>query len=178
MNNREWLDLTATQAMSVDDVSSQLRFGGEFDGFSHAFVADVIGLAMSAGIDLEGDDYLSNAQPVQRLSNLVDITDPGSFLYIWSSGIALTNEPMTYAIFELLWMPEYDVFPSIGTTSLSLVEDQDASYALDWAGAWLFKPVPEPSSLLSYGWAAMLVLLPGLRRSRTMPRARLRRVSM
>ena len=54
-NGREWLELTETLGMPREELLPELDVSGEYEGFSIASVAEVRGLAASAGITVAED---------------------------------------------------------------------------------------------------------------------------
>lgn len=144
-NNREWLDLTETQGMSIADVTSKLGPIGDYAGFVHASANDVLGLATSAGVQIDLRPWALDPVPaVRELQQLVGITDDGSWLSVWSVGIALaeTNSDTKFAEVQFFWTPSD---PPEATLSLSSW-NVDPGRPLFDHGMWLLRPVCDPNT--------------------------------
>lgn len=96
-----WLDLDLTDGRSVEDISSQLGEGGEFEGFRYATVEEVEQLWINAGIqDIvmgaippTGDDFTAaNLDPVNALIDLLGDTVETPLLRL-SEGFTATAPP-------------------------------------------------------------------------------------
>lgn len=96
-----WLDVDLTADRSFDDVAGQLGPGGEFEGYRHATVDEIMTLWVNAGIpDIltgegppTGDDFTeANLDPVLALIDLIGITLSNQVL-ILSEGFSVDAPP-------------------------------------------------------------------------------------
>ena len=79
VNQREWLDLSQSRLSQfpeprLPNAVAQIAPGGLFQGFSWGRSADVLGLAVSAGIDTTTWDYATNQAAASDLINLLGTT--------------------------------------------------------------------------------------------------------
>jgi len=73
----EWLDVTLTQGMSINQVSGQLGSGGLYAGFQYAHASDVHTLILDGGVSsepIEGSTTAANLTAVNSLISLLGQT--------------------------------------------------------------------------------------------------------
>ncbi len=146
----EWLDLTESTGLSVNQVQAELGAGGLYEGFSYATRSDVETLFFtSAGITpgFQGPGEVA----VWDLANLLGITEPFFFV---SFGHYLLDIPSLNA-----GLGSLEPLLPFGDAAASRATVDDNGLPLDQAeltvGSFLFRsstpvavPVPEPGSAL------------------------------
>jgi len=163
--NLQWLDVDLTANRSFDDVAAQLGPGGEFEGFRHATVDEIMTLWVNAGIpDIltgegppMGDDFTeANLAPVLALIDLIGITlsNPVLTLSEGFSADAPPGDPTLRIVGELNVCINPQICMSQGITPdtalASLGPNQDATdIASDLVGHYLvqdslFVASPDP----------------------------------
>ena len=141
VNIREWLDLTETQGMSIQDVQAQLMPGEEYAGFAIASMSEVVELLTTAGVHIASISE-ENVDPAMNLVGLLGETGDGSFGFVDAAGLAFAEDSGEFVTIGVRW---------------STINDPDLASGCGFPGAgscgeqnsvWLFRPVPEPSTLL------------------------------
>ncbi len=69
----EWLNLTLTQNLSINQVSSQLGAGQQFDGFRLAFQSELHTLFLDGGIPTEPLFFSTTAADLTTVTNLISL---------------------------------------------------------------------------------------------------------
>lgn len=153
----EWLDVTISLDRTFEDVSSHLGAGGDYEGFRYATRLELEALFEHAGLILDDagpevspaiHDFLSlfgsELAPIEaantsagRYDDTVDGVDPA---FVGSGRVSdvLGGPPGMLAFVRVV--PDNTGGP-VGALG-------DPSVAFPNVGAWLVRPVPEPSSLI------------------------------
>ena len=165
VNQREWLDLTASRLSMFPGPTKEDRYlsalaalgpGGLFEGFQVARGDDLVAFAQSAGIDTTSrDDFVFNEPPTRALIDLV-----GASFSNQSSGfldaIGKLDEVGHVSSFTFRFNGELFIAPqSSEDGDAGLVVFPNAASDLSTpqnTGIWLFRGVPEPNP------ATMLVI--------------------
>lgn len=140
VNRREWLDLTETVravGRPISDIVDELNAGGAFEGFNVAVEADVRQLATSAGLNVDSDDLNDNQLPATSFIQLLgDVGRPGD-MRIASGAVwplfGTRDGPYIAFVFTDEYRAGYRA--TVGTSQEGI-------------GVWLYRSVPEPSSLI------------------------------
>ena len=151
----DWLDLTVTQGLSYNNVSSQLGAGGSYDGWRYASTAEVNMLMVNAGIPDIGTWSTPNAVPTLALIDLIGVTDP---LPGYSGALGLTDAAHTvsevsHEVSLLVWDSQEGSTPiGFANPSWDVREDH---LAFQNVGSHLVRgatdPIPEPATMLLFG---------------------------
>ena len=150
----QWLDVPLSQARTYLDVAGEFGIGGDFEGFRHAFGAELVQLYMNAGIpdiNVSGGSA-ANVAPATALSNLVGPT-------AFQSG-----NPQTFGFYNdlssgpLRFNGDIDFLFSNGNpayiASTTLIA-RNEGVVFDSVGHWLVR-IPEPgSAVLLWGCLAI-----------------------
>lgn len=150
-SRREWLDLTETLLINFpgavpssisqryQNVLTQTAVGGLFEGFVAASQSDVVALAQSAGVDTSTESIAINLFATNRL---IDLLNP-------------TREQSEGRRLDLGYVSDFPVTALLAVTPQADMAglylgpiSTDPAGIPAVAGVWLFRPVPEPSSLL------------------------------
>ena len=146
-NQREWLDLTETQLFNFPGdtleeqyqaVVAQTNPGGMFDDFTVAEEADVLALAESAGIDTSTTDFDTNQASADSLVSLLG--DPilsAVSRNKWATGYLRHDQPTSWLSIEF-----FPAARSVAKAGISIRTFEERN------GVWLYRPIPEPSSLM------------------------------
>lgn len=73
-NGLEWLDLTESTSLSVNQVTASLGAGRKFETFRYATSIEVLNLFAMAGIPDVGSESSANIAPAQALMDLIGST--------------------------------------------------------------------------------------------------------
>ena len=74
----EWLELTFSVNRSYSDVSSQFKAGGDFEGFRHATIEEVLALISEAGITTI-NEYVSDSSIAEICQHFAQLLAPSIF---------------------------------------------------------------------------------------------------
>lgn len=145
----DWLDLTLSTNRSYADVASQFGAGGDFEGFRHATLGEVLGLWDAAGITADTGPSAALFAPVDALQGLVGVTWPD---LLRSYGISGTEGGSAGPPEDCGGVP----FTCYVTPALSSLDGQGSAWthenlrdyiAESTYGHWLVKPIPLPAAL-------------------------------
>jgi len=148
ISGREWLDLSVTRLADfpgatlddkVDAVLAETAHGGEFEGFRHATLDDILGLAASAGIDPLTLDDARNRVSSLSLAALLSDSAESTPTKIVVSGAANDLTELAVAI-GLASERAYDY------AGVFFSDRPFAAPVSDLSGVWLYQ-IPEPASL-------------------------------
>ena len=155
VNQRVWLDLSesrldqfpgSTTEQQYQNAILELQAGGHFEGFTVAKIADVMGLAQSAGIDTTTLYYATNLSPTSNLIDLLSLTSSLPNGHVWSLG--LLDEFPTNPPIPIRLAAQFDLDPhatmAFGQAGLRFGGFDPISYR--GAGVLLYRNVPEPTS--------------------------------
>jgi hypothetical protein len=164
----EWLDLTLTQNLSINQVSGQLGAGQQFAGFQYAHASDLHTLFLNGGVSTEPLFDSTAASDITAVTNLISLL-----------GQTFTQNTIGEGIFGTQgWTADHRFFPDdaeAGRVSIqqnfancpcadALAFSSGLASALDadpGIGSFLIRPftpaVPEPST-----WAMMILGFAGL----------------
>lgn len=184
INKRAWLDLPETGGLELSEVLAQMEPGGRLAGFQFAMLEDVTALAASAGVNwmeawtlsgttgdhiygfasqlgwiiqmtggILGEVNIVLGQIASDLTDDIPLFDNTNF-YVMSIGVWL--DPNVYKP-PLYARPAGGVFTA-GPVSLSNFPDLPPMGTGDIGPFWLYRAVPEPSSvaLLMMGCVAVV----------------------
>lgn len=151
VNQREWLDLSVSTIAQFpepkeENALAEINAGGLFAGFTLAKRDDVLGLAISAGIDPTTDSFARNASAVQNLIELLSPTPPFTETTLHSIGFVDEIPKPPFPPFRE--SADFRLSPLSGPNGragVSIFEGNDA-LAFGTAGLMLFRVVPEPES--------------------------------
>lgn len=144
----EWLDVPLSVNWSFVDITYEFGVGGKFEGFRHATGAELIELYTHAGIpDIDVSNGSSaNIGPVTSLIGLVGDTDdqdgnPETFGFVYDtfSGSLRYSGDLDFLLYNGSPVYAATVFNGFA---------RNENIPLDFAGHWLVRQVPIPSSLL------------------------------
>ena len=140
VNNREWLDLTETQLFKFpgdtleeqyQSVVDETYSTGMFADFTVAVSSDVIALTESAGIDTSTQNWEINRAASGALVNLLGRSHTSTSFGV----VADLSRESSVAVFVFSGREE-------GLAGLNIGDSMS-----DLKGVWLYRPIPEPSSL-------------------------------
>lgn len=150
VNQREWLDLTQTQlqmfpgdslAEQYSAVVMETEPGGAFAGFSVGTAFNVTELAESAGIVTTTLDFATNATASESLIDLLgDATTLSETSTSTRSRGYLQSQLNALTALEVVYVPNGRDLNAAGLASPPALTS--------YAGVWLYRQVPEPSSIL------------------------------
>ena len=174
VNQREWLDLTESRLSMFPGSTLRQRYqnallelapGGMFEGFIAAKRPDLTALAQSSGIDVSTYDFSLNAGPTMLLINLVGVS-PGSATSTDRRSFGLLDEVGTLGPSSTL-LYQYNgylrVAPDSGANRPAGLIIYPGSFdgvaRADNTGAWLYRPVPEPSGFMLIAFCVWPVVM-------------------
>ncbi len=166
--NFEWLDLTLTTNRTYNDISSQLGFGGEFEGFRYATGAELNQLFTNAGLTI-GVVSAANFDPAVDFHALFGTTCFGNCGSFWLRADGFYGDLRVIirgTIAPRAWV-HYRSLSSVGDQAVAHVSTNGnfLDSAFPSVGHWLVRegqapdpvPVPAPAAiyLISLGIAAL-----------------------
>jgi hypothetical protein len=173
INHREWLDVTETAGMSLEDVGAQIQPAGLLFGFSIATTDDVMSLVISAGYDRNDPNQGTQFSKANTLIDLlgetlrVDTTfnTSSSGIFGWDDSANTLTWRVSEADAKVSELTDVVIPFAISTTGLANVGElsfvgtsksfvgTDLEYPLElngeeYRGVWLYRNVvvPEPTS--------------------------------
>jgi hypothetical protein len=159
VNRREWLDLSQSVLFQfpspfLEPALAELASGGRFEGFHLANGDDAIALAESAGIDTAGLTQ-NNAVPMNTLIDLLGFAEPP---YSHRAIICCAPDIPEFQ-FEspIAYFTVIGPNPFTGIVEAGLRIFQRGGLITPSDGLMLYRPIPEPSSLvlLATAWAIL-----------------------
>ncbi len=159
VNRREWLDLPQSALIQfpeprLENAIAELTPGGRFEGFHWATSDDVIALAESADIDIEGHHSINES--IDETTSLIKLLGPSDDYGFEAKGVInqmlvdpIDARPWPHAAFAV----ERSLSNSPRFAVLLFYEDIPTLST----GLMLYRTVPEPSSLvlLVTAWATL-----------------------
>ncbi len=161
VNQREWLDLTESQLFKFPGNALEERYqavlaetaiDGLFEGFSVAASEEVRSLAESAGIDTSTTDFHENNI---KSVGLIDSLGQTSEDVPVSSGVVVDLGRKNYTV----------LIGAVVGRSNAIAGWIVGDFTSRFSGVWLYRQIPEPSSILLAG-AAIILLWSSRHRSR------------
>ena len=172
LNRREWLDIPdsllsqfpGTLLERIDLAIAELEPGGLFEDFTLAKSPDVIALAQSAGIDTGTDDFDVNHDPTEQLISYLSPTLVESNR-LWTLGIVkdlVQSDPETCFCHGDTLIAIDSIVDFAGVRILpGLVPSLDPPGVYSMTGLFLYREVPEPSTLALLASAVLFCILSG-----------------
>lgn len=158
----DWLDLTASQSFSYNELIVETAAGGLFEGYQLATIAEVDTLFDAAGLPASGNDTIDFAA-VDALIDLIGATSSqDSFL----ESFGITATPGIGSGHRVTGL-DFFFDSSIPTYALIGGLTYSDTFGPDIAGGWLVREttvVPLPPALILFGTA--IVGLIGFKRRR------------
>jgi len=143
----QWLDLTASDNRSVNDVTANLGVGGDYEGFRYATVDEVLELFVNANIPDVSGTSAANVGPAQALMDFIGSTN-------FEAGVGDGREAL--GALEDGTVVALQGFDSNGEIVMTagVVGSQGLAFSTPQVGHWLV--VPEPASLAVLMLGAMV----------------------
>lgn len=170
--NLDWLDLTETNGRSYNDVSSELRVGGEFEGWRHATSEEALTLWANFGLPVPSQastvftpqEYAAFVNAVSMLGNTYLESDPARFDLGAVGMTSTTKDPGSDAYHERIGA--YHHIQNFYSVASYLSRDNAyfiSARPILSAGTYLVSPVAMPSPptifLLSFALFGIFCLM-------------------
>lgn len=155
----EWLDLTHTVGMSFEDVEAELGSGGQFEGFSTAYISEVQQLIMNGGWAYAMNTTFREDQPkydlAVSLAELLGVTfstiEPRAGAYGFVREFFTGSNRYYGGIFTL------DNAQNPLTSRMTFTNASSSPSSS--RGVWLYRAVPEPNALFLSLFSSVGLLL-------------------
>lgn len=170
----EWLDVTQSQGLSYDSVSSQFGIGDAFESFRYATRAEVDQLFRNAGFGAtDGIFRTADFTVAQDFMNLVGVTSASArgdaVLGITGDLIGSNSRQVFTVAFEVPPFQNPSAGYAIGLDSAGsslVLSNQDASFRGSWLVRQTAANIPEPTTLAIWSVLGGIGLAVGHRRRR------------